>query len=263
MLNMLKHTFSVTQRMIGVVVSAVVLGGAAFVYAQENINLPIDTDGDGLTDHEERAIYQTFWYEADSDGDGFSDGEEVKTGFSPKQPKLTMKEADTDNDGLNDDWEIKLGTNLMVRDTDGDGHLDGTEVYHGFSPTSDSKEKVEKLIKVDVAAFELSYYQGDIILDTIPISTGAPGYHTPRGDFDMIAKEPTKHYGGPGFDFSYPNTKWNIHFTTDYWRYYIHGAYWHDDFGKKNRSHGCINVHYDDMERLYEWTTEDTNIIVE
>ncbi len=33
----------------------------------------------------------------------------------------------------------------------------------------------------------------------------------------------------------------------------LHGAYWHDDFGKK-RSHGCINLAPHDAAWLFEWT---------
>ena len=34
--------------------------------------------------------------------------------------------------------------------------------------------------------------------------------------------------------------------------YYIHGAYWHNKFGKQ-MSHGCVNVSYANMEGLYQW----------
>ena len=189
----------------------------------------IDADGDGLSDHEERAIYQTFWYDVDTDGDGFADGDEVNAGYSPKQPNLTMKEADTDNDGLNDDWEIKLGSNLMIRDTDGDGYLDGTEVYYGYSPTDPRAIKVGKSIVASTQTLRLQYFLGDIMLDDVPISTGKSATPTPTGDFEVMSKVPVKHYLGDGY--SYPNTLWNLHFTTGRYKYYIHGAYWHDNFG--------------------------------
>jgi hypothetical protein len=35
--------------------------------------------------------------------------------------------------------------------------------------------------------------------------------------------------------------------------YALHGAYWHDDFGKV-RSHGCINIAPADAAWLFEWT---------
>jgi hypothetical protein len=222
----------------------------------------LDTDGDGLTDHEERAIYQTFWYDTDTDNDGIDDNTEVLNGDSPKQPGLTMKQADTDGDGLNDAWEIKLGTNLMVRDSDGDGYLDSTEVYHGFSPTNTEAVLIDKKIIVSDEALNLKFYFGDIMLSDLPVSTGKKSTPTPKGEFEILARVPVKHYGGEGFDFSYPNTKWNLHFTTDYWRYYIHSAYWHDNFGEQPVSGGCINVREEDMEDLYNFANEGTKVII-
>lgn len=43
-----------------------------------------DTDGDGLTDSEERLNYGTDALKADTDGDGYSDLVEVQNGINPK-----------------------------------------------------------------------------------------------------------------------------------------------------------------------------------
>jgi hypothetical protein len=37
-----------------------------------------------------------------------------------------------------------------------------------------------------------------------------------------------------------------------YGAYSIHGAYWHNDFGRP-RSHGCVNVPIADAKWLFEW----------
>ncbi len=42
-----------------------------------------DTDGDGLTDYDEVALYGTSPYLPDTDGDGISDGQEIKNGTDP------------------------------------------------------------------------------------------------------------------------------------------------------------------------------------
>ena len=46
--------------------------------------------------------------------------------------------------------------------------------------------------------------------------------------------------------------------------YYIHGAYWHDEFGTV-RSAGCVNVPYEYayMGRLYDWADVGTPIIIQ
>jgi hypothetical protein len=65
---------------------------------------------------------------ADSDGDGLTDAEEKTYGTDPKK-------VDTDNDGLFDREEIKVyHTNPLNPDTDGDGHTDGDEVKLRFNP---------------------------------------------------------------------------------------------------------------------------------
>jgi len=46
--------------------------------------LKIDTDGDLLSDFDEKMVYQTDPLVADTDGDGYLDGDEVKNGYNPK-----------------------------------------------------------------------------------------------------------------------------------------------------------------------------------
>jgi hypothetical protein len=65
--------------------------------------------------------------EIDSDGDGLSDAQERLLGTDPM-------DADTDDDGLPDGEEEQNGSNPTVADSDGDGHLDGTEVLVGMDP---------------------------------------------------------------------------------------------------------------------------------
>ncbi len=46
------------------------------------------------------------------------------------------RKPDADKDLLADEDELVFGTNPYNSDTDGDGHLDGIEVLHGYSPTN-------------------------------------------------------------------------------------------------------------------------------
>ena len=47
----------------------------------------VDSDGDGLTDHEEETLYLTDPLSADTDGDGLTDAEEIfETGTDPLDP---------------------------------------------------------------------------------------------------------------------------------------------------------------------------------
>ena len=71
---------------------------------------PLDSDQDGLTDEEEKALGMDI-NNVDSDGDGLFDREEVKT----------------------------YKTNPLLRDSDGDGFLDGAEVKGGYDPNGPGK----------------------------------------------------------------------------------------------------------------------------
>ncbi|MFA6594087.1 MAG: hypothetical protein WCT16_02405 [Candidatus Buchananbacteria bacterium] len=64
----------------------------------------------------------------DSDGDGLTDSEERALGTDPLK-------ADSDDDGLTDWAEIKIyQTDPLNPDTDSDGYKDGQEVINGYDP---------------------------------------------------------------------------------------------------------------------------------
>ncbi|HNV97123.1 MAG TPA: L,D-transpeptidase family protein [bacterium] len=220
-----------------------------------------DSDKDGLSDYDEEYFFYTDYNNKDTDGDKINDGDEVKKNLSPIDKNKKLIEIDTDNDGLNNFFEIAYKTDLKNPDTDGDGYKDGDEVKNNYDPNSNTNKKQEKLIKIDIKTQKLEYYSEEKLLDSFLISSGIRGMDTPLGNFKVLDKILSKQYGGRGYDFYYPNTKWNLHFTTQKYRFYIHGAYWHNNFGKK-MSHGCINVSYADMEPLYSWADIDTKIII-
>ena len=126
--------------------------------------IPVDTDGDGVSDDKEIAdgtnpnnpcSYLTAsinmtptnaWKLADCDGDGVTNAKEVLDGTDPKDPcslivasqSVTPSNAwnnmDCDNDMVPNGTEIIDGTNPMNPDTDGDGVTDGTEKADGTNP---------------------------------------------------------------------------------------------------------------------------------
>jgi len=101
----------------------------------------LDSDGDGLSDDEERAL-GTHPDNPDSDGDGLGDGVEVKVGTDPNSDPHTPTIVpgcdpfvDTDGDGLTDCEERLLGTDTCTGDTDGDAMSDPLEFLAGTNPT--------------------------------------------------------------------------------------------------------------------------------
>lgn len=87
-----------------------------------------DTDGDGLTDEEEKSL-ETSPIFTDTDNDGLSDFDEVrKYGTNPLV-------TDTDQDGLTDNFEVTtFKTDPLNPDCDGEGLLDGDEYRYGTDP---------------------------------------------------------------------------------------------------------------------------------
>lgn len=68
---------------------AVVLGQILGRGADVAEDVSRNSDADGLSDFDERAIYKTDPHNADSDGDGYSDGSEILSGFNPLDPSPT------------------------------------------------------------------------------------------------------------------------------------------------------------------------------
>ncbi len=97
-----------------------------------------DDDADGLLTLTERTVTNTDPLDADSDddasdGSATNDGQEVAAASNPLDPcspdanDIQCGTGDTDGDGLTNAGEALNGTNPRVRDTDGDGLLDGDE----------------------------------------------------------------------------------------------------------------------------------------
>lgn len=180
-------------------------------------------------------------------------------------PALTaedLKKTDVDRDGLNDYEEINIyRTNPIVADTDNDGFNDGDEIKFGFDPNRAGDDKLQKIIIVDLKTQELSYSLGPYQIAKILVSTGVKRLPTPPGEYAILKKIPAIRYRGA--NYNYPNTKWNLMFKQQKaGNLYIHGAYWHHNFGHV-MSHGCVNVSYADVEPLYNWADVGTKVVIQ
>ncbi|CAA6811464.1 MAG: internalin, putative [uncultured Sulfurovum sp.] len=83
-----------------------------------------DSDGDGISDSDEREIYNTNPDKNDTDNDGLLDGDEINV------YDTNASSSDTDGDCLLDSFEVlNYETNASNSDTDGDGRADGIEIY--------------------------------------------------------------------------------------------------------------------------------------
>lgn len=121
-----------------------------------------------------------------------------------------------------------------------------------------------KIIVVDRTKQMLYAYDGDTLFMEEPISTGLELTPTPRGAFSIYKKIPSRYMQGPipgisGQYYDLSGVPWNLYFTEG--GAAIHGAYWHDNFGKRF-SHGCVNLPPDKARKLYNWAELGTPVIV-
>ncbi|MFA6485897.1 MAG: L,D-transpeptidase [Candidatus Magasanikbacteria bacterium] len=175
----------------------------------------------------------------------------MTAGFFISQP-VWAAIVDADQDGLSDAIEIKLGTDANNPDTDNDGYYDGAEIKNGFSPFEGGRSrKITRAVETDLTTQKFYYLVNGVRIGEMLASTGRPGVPTPTGEYKILKKIPVKTYrtvtGG-----SYPNTKWNMLFEAKR-GLYLHGAYWHNDFGIRPRSGGCINLTTADASQIYKF----------
>lgn len=113
---------------------------------------------------------------------------------------------------------------------------------------------VEKWIEIDLSTQQLYAHEGNRTIYTFPISSGLPWFPTVTGEFHIWAKLRSQEMiGGSKNDGTYydlPNVPFIQYFYNGYG---LHGAYWHNDFGKP-RSHGCVNMRIADAQTLFYWT---------
>lgn len=117
----------------------------------------------------------------------------------------------------------------------------------------------ERWIEVDLSEQKLRAWDGNTLFLESLVSTGLPWFPTPTGEFRIQYKvRATKMEGGEGKYYYYlPNVPFVMFFGNDQlsWGrgYSLHGAYWHNDFGRVH-SHGCVNLPIPVAEQLYYWT---------
>lgn len=229
------------------------------ILAPTAVGASLDSDQDGLSDEEETTLYFTDPNQSDTDGDGFADGEEIRHHYSPHVKLKKMYDIDTDRDGLNDWLEISFKSNLKVSDTDLDGVNDYEEVMRAKNPTNgDLNATTTRRLEADLSAQKIKYIVDEKLILTLPISSGNPWTPTPVGEFKIMYKVPIMRYRGADYDL--PNVKWNLAFKSG--GYFIHTAYWHNNFGKKTNSHGCINMREKDVALLYKYIDVGTKVAV-
>lgn len=106
-------------------------------------------------------------------------------------------------------------------------------------------------ILVDISDQTLYAFEQGELVHYFPVSTGAHGW-TPRGSYSITDKLLWHDYVWKTDDaeWNIPDVQYNLRFKQ---YYYIHYAYWHDNFGTP-MSGGCVNVNFDNSKWIYDWS---------
>lgn len=124
----------------------------------------------------------------------------------------------------------------------------------------------EKLITVDTGAQLLRAWEEGKIIHETKVSTGMSLTPTVKGSFKIYNKIPLHDMRGPSpYKNIYPSGKYHIKNVPNsmyfYQGYAIHGAYWHNNFGRV-ASHGCVNVPLTSAEWLFNFANVGTRVEV-
>ncbi len=225
--------------------------------------LAADMDGDKVSDEDEINVYYTNPESADTDGDGFSDFDEIKNNYSPHAAGLRLWEYDYDKDGLHDKLERVIGTDLGKADTDGDGYLDGDEVYHGFDPrNADSQALLPQKIEIGIKEQRLRISSGLAILGEYLVSTGTYDMATPLGQFQIDNKHPKAWSANYGlwmpWWMSLQHGYFGIHELPE-WPGGIKEGQNH--LGQRV-SHGCVRLGVGPAKLVYDWARLGTPVFI-
>ena len=117
-----------------------------------------------------------------------------------------------------------------------------------------------KWIDVSILSQTLVLWEGSTPVYATLVSTGKDGlgdpkttHSTPTGVFKIFQKHVTTTMDSDMADheFELRDVPWVMYFNGGY---ALHGAYWHDDFGRA-RSHGCVNLAPIDARHVFFWST--------
>ncbi len=112
-------------------------------------------------------------------------------------------------------------------------------------------------IQVDLSSQRLVAWEGKKRVYSYRISSGKRSTPTRLGTFAIQRKYRSTRMRGR--DYNVPNVPHAMYYSGGY---AIHGAYWHNRFGRPV-SHGCVNLPVGAARRLYSWAPVGTKVVVQ
>jgi len=119
--------------------------------------------------------------------------------------------------------------------------------------TAISSEIENKHLEVDLEKQRLIAFENQHPVFTTRIATGYFKGDTPKGEFRVERKQPSRHMSSnlEGNEFDLPGVPWVCYIS---WTgVSIHGTFWHHNYGTP-QSHGCINLLPEAAKWVYRWT---------
>lgn len=113
-----------------------------------------------------------------------------------------------------------------------------------------------KWIEVVLSRQMLYAWENGRVVMSSKISSGVALHPTVRGTFRIYVKYVSTRMRGPGYNL--PNVPYTMYF---YGGYGIHGAYWHNNFGRP-MSHGCVNLPVGFSGQLFRWAPVGTVVYI-
>jgi hypothetical protein len=119
----------------------------------------------------------------------------------------------------------------------------------------------ERLIEIDIDAYTLTAWVGEIAVLTTTVVTGYDLTPTPTGEFAIYLKNDVQTLQGviwDGTPYLEPDVPWVMYFYEDF---AIHPSNWRTEFGMA-ASPGCVIPPLEVAEQLYAWADYGTRVIV-
>lgn len=111
-------------------------------------------------------------------------------------------------------------------------------------------------IQVDLSDQRLYAWEGKNLVYSMRVSTGKRSTPTRTGRFTIQTKLRATRMRGRNYNLA--DVPYTMYYSGDY---AIHGAYWHNRFGRAV-SRGCVNLPVRQARKLYNWADVGTRVIV-
>ncbi len=160
--------------------------------------------------------------------------------------------------------QFRGGAAIAVGNADGDKRVEIVTIPQ--KPSVEGRVDKYKYIEVDLSEQILRAYKNGVKEQEFLISSGVAGMETPIGEFEVLRKIPIKDFialDQNTLSAQYYETLEDVPSNLEFLpHYYLHGAYWHNNFGNP-MSHGCVNIGLSDAARPDDWADLVDPVIVQ